>query len=109
MTNIIDRGLAHLEREGWHQLPTSQTDTSVRETEGATAKATCLWVSIARCDVGNTERVAAKDALAAELGIPDNVNTLDAIFDFNDARSTTFEDIRLVMKRASARLDRGES
>lgn len=99
--NVIDRARERIERDGWWSQSTGRSD-------GASQDALCVGNALdveAAFDRG-VQRPAV-DAVCAELGHEPAAwnRSIRRIWRFNDDPSTSLEDVLLVMKRASARLD----
>lgn len=92
--NIIDRGIERIKTHGWAQ----------GMTEASRGPKLCMMTSLG----GDTESpMPAIRALCAELQIAPkgSMPDIEKLWAFNDDPSTTLEDVLLVLKRASARLD----
>jgi hypothetical protein len=88
--NIIDRARERIERDGW-----------VQGSFGDDGHPVCLFRALKLEGHTPDERLGAYAAVDAELPM----FALGRITKFNDDPSTSLEDVLLVLKRASARLD----
>lgn len=87
--NVIDRARERIERDGWYQGAMHGPDGSH-----------CILGALSKeCDIVDREGTLHPAAVALQE------ETGHAIAPFNDAPSTSVEDVLLVLKRASARLD----
>jgi hypothetical protein len=97
--NVIDRGLGRIRKDGWAR----------NSKDATTGVGHCMWTSLNGVQQTIAVATLIADVISEETGREYVYPGISFIFDFNDDPATSFEDMALVMKKASARLDEAQS